>query len=118
MEALVRFSEDQHVGAAIEEERQLLGQLVADGVASHGMGGQERDPHDCPSLDGASITEWKGKCYQSPKNQAMPGGRGALVLCGLASLRKTELAQRRQAAKKKTQTVKVRWTERLRRRLR
>jgi hypothetical protein len=53
MNPVVGIDKDANIGAALEEESKLLGELVADGVSGLGVGAQERNPHDDPSMDGA-----------------------------------------------------------------
>jgi hypothetical protein len=57
MQALIVLDEDAHIGPTIEEEGDLMRKLISDGVAGSGAGAKERDPHDDPSLDAASVEQ-------------------------------------------------------------
>jgi hypothetical protein len=48
VQALLRFQKDTDIGAAVEEEGDLLGYLVADGITGRRVMRQERDPHGVP----------------------------------------------------------------------
>jgi hypothetical protein len=48
VEVAVGFDEDAGVGAAVEEEGELLGDLVADGVAGLGVVAEQCDSHGVP----------------------------------------------------------------------
>ena len=54
MQTLVRIQEDPNIGATLQEEAEFLRQLVADGVAGSCVVTEQSNPHDGPSVDGAS----------------------------------------------------------------
>ncbi len=49
------LEKDVHIGAALKEERQLLGEMIADGVARPPVVGDQTDAHAEPFLSSFSV---------------------------------------------------------------
>jgi hypothetical protein len=70
VQPLVTFNEHADVRAAFQEEGQFLSHLIADGIAGLSIVGQDRNPHDGPSLENA-VVKRNAECLESSKGKLM-----------------------------------------------